>query len=454
MIASSAFSLVTRRCLASRPRRSSWVAGRVTRIVFGFVAAIATTGPGTSSESASSSHGTSCCSQNASSFSSVANRGSGFLLGQGLRFIVPFSEYLSRQDSACAACQRGPACDRPDAGGGLLGDHHEKAAGARLAEVLPLHRLAGLHGEPLPPRGMADGADDLLYLGNAASPSVPADDVGSRCPIRPGPPWSRSSPRDVSATSRRRGEALRARRHASGDGRLPSLNQPLVEHPGSEDVPQTAHRDDGHPIGLAGDGQVVCRTLPVGESERAFAVPRVSWHRRVAYLASRRRRGQRTRASLSTVRNIAEGAGKTSADDKRRYYPSARGSATESARCSTCMRGSAAVPSGHQEGTPMLERMVAILVRLAKSFRARVTSSGSGSGKPGSLSDKFFMSRSSVRSACGRRAFLQTSHPSSPSTAPPPVAALPPLSTTVGSRSSSRYSVPVRCGDRRGPRKG
>ena len=40
---------------------------------------------------------------------------------------------------------------------------------------------------------------------------------------------------------------------------------------------------------------------------------------------------QFTRASLSIVLNIAEGAGKHSKPDKRRYYLTARGSATESA---------------------------------------------------------------------------------------------------------------------------
>ena len=40
---------------------------------------------------------------------------------------------------------------------------------------------------------------------------------------------------------------------------------------------------------------------------------------------------QFTRASTSIVLNIAEGAGKRSKGDKRRYYLTARGSATESA---------------------------------------------------------------------------------------------------------------------------
>ena len=40
---------------------------------------------------------------------------------------------------------------------------------------------------------------------------------------------------------------------------------------------------------------------------------------------------QLTRASTSIVLNLAEGAGKLSKADKRRYYLTARGSATESA---------------------------------------------------------------------------------------------------------------------------
>lgn len=43
---------------------------------------------------------------------------------------------------------------------------------------------------------------------------------------------------------------------------------------------------------------------------------------------------QLTRASTSIVLNLAEGAGKHSRADKRRYYVSARGSATEAAKTS------------------------------------------------------------------------------------------------------------------------
>jgi four helix bundle protein len=48
---------------------------------------------------------------------------------------------------------------------------------------------------------------------------------------------------------------------------------------------------------------------------------------------------QFTRASMSVVLNIAEGAGKVSKGDKRRYYLTARGSATESAALlDACLR--------------------------------------------------------------------------------------------------------------------
>jgi len=48
---------------------------------------------------------------------------------------------------------------------------------------------------------------------------------------------------------------------------------------------------------------------------------------------------QFTRASTSIVLNVSEGAGKLSKPDKRRYYLTARGSATESAALlDVCLR--------------------------------------------------------------------------------------------------------------------
>ena len=94
---------------------------------------------------------------------------------------------------------------------------------------------------------------------------------------------------------------------------------------------------------------------------------------------------QLTRASLSVVLNIAEGAGKFSRGDKRRYYLAARGSATESAALlDVCGRLNLAAGVDLQAGKEMLERIVAMLVRLARSFEdpgisgsATVTGSGS-----------------------------------------------------------------------------
>jgi len=49
-------------------------------------------------------------------------------------------------------------------------------------------------------------------------------------------------------------------------------------------------------------------------------------------------RDQLERASLGIVLNIAEGAGRRSAADKRRFYEMARGSATETAAITDVLR--------------------------------------------------------------------------------------------------------------------
>src|SRR5204863_8028908 len=60
---------------------------------------------------------------------------------------------------------------------------------------------------------------------------------------------------------------------------------------------------------------------------------------------------QFTRASMSVVLNIVEGAGKLSKPDKRRYYRRARGSATESAALrDVCLRLKALDDPAHQTG--------------------------------------------------------------------------------------------------------
>ena len=77
---------------------------------------------------------------------------------------------------------------------------------------------------------------------------------------------------------------------------------------------------------------------------------------------------QFTRASLSIVLNLAEGAGKHGRLDKRRYYLTARGSATESAALlDVCLRLRLLDEAGHKTGKAMLVRIVSMLVKLAQS---------------------------------------------------------------------------------------
>jgi four helix bundle protein len=77
---------------------------------------------------------------------------------------------------------------------------------------------------------------------------------------------------------------------------------------------------------------------------------------------------QFTRASTSIVLNVAEGAGRLSKPDKRRYYLTARGSALESAALlDVCMRLELLDQAGHQAGKQMLVRIVSMLIQLAKA---------------------------------------------------------------------------------------
>ena len=78
------------------------------------------------------------------------------------------------------------------------------------------------------------------------------------------------------------------------------------------------------------------------------------------------------RAALSIVLHIAEGAGKISPADKRRYYVSARGSATESAALlDVYFRLELAAESDHRAGKEMLLRIVSMLIKLARSLENR-----------------------------------------------------------------------------------
>ena len=77
---------------------------------------------------------------------------------------------------------------------------------------------------------------------------------------------------------------------------------------------------------------------------------------------------QFTRASTSIVLNISEGAGKLSKPDKRRYYLTARGSATESAALlDVCLRLELLDATLHGKGKEMLMRIVSMLIRLAQA---------------------------------------------------------------------------------------
>jgi four helix bundle protein len=77
---------------------------------------------------------------------------------------------------------------------------------------------------------------------------------------------------------------------------------------------------------------------------------------------------QFTRASTSIVLNISEGAGKLSKPDKRRYYLTARGSATESAALlDVCLRLDLLDATRHRARKDMIVRIVSMLIRLAFS---------------------------------------------------------------------------------------
>jgi four helix bundle protein len=78
---------------------------------------------------------------------------------------------------------------------------------------------------------------------------------------------------------------------------------------------------------------------------------------------------QLSRAATSIVLNIAEGAGKHSKPDKRRYYVTARGSATESAALlDVCSRLKLLDETGHKAGKDTLVRVVSMLIKLAISL--------------------------------------------------------------------------------------
>jgi four helix bundle protein len=77
---------------------------------------------------------------------------------------------------------------------------------------------------------------------------------------------------------------------------------------------------------------------------------------------------QFTRASTSIVLNVSEGAGRLSKPDKRRYYLTARGSATESAALlDICLRLELIDQAQHKAAKEMIVRIVSMLIRLAQA---------------------------------------------------------------------------------------
>jgi four helix bundle protein len=76
---------------------------------------------------------------------------------------------------------------------------------------------------------------------------------------------------------------------------------------------------------------------------------------------------QLSRASTSIVLNLAEGVGKFSRPDKRRYYLTARGSAMESAALLDVFLLMKLVDAErHQAGKALVERVVSMLVMLIR----------------------------------------------------------------------------------------
>jgi four helix bundle protein len=76
------------------------------------------------------------------------------------------------------------------------------------------------------------------------------------------------------------------------------------------------------------------------------------------------------RAALSIVNNISEGAGKFSKPDKSRFYSIAIGSATESAAMfDVCLRRKLVDTETHDHGKQLLERIVAMLIKLCRALR-------------------------------------------------------------------------------------
>ncbi len=89
--------------------------------------------------------------------------------------------------------------------------------------------------------------------------------------------------------------------------------------------------------------------------------------RAIAKRATKDLRDQFGRASSSVILNLAEGAGRWEAADKRRFYVMARGSAFEAAAALTLLRAESALTAEQYTAAKQLAiRVMAMLTNLAK----------------------------------------------------------------------------------------
>jgi len=101
-----------------------------------------------------------------------------------------------------------------------------------------------------------------------------------------------------------------------------------------------------------------------------LAIEYVAWAYKVAKglnSTDRHSRDQLLRASQSIPLNIAEGNGKGTAADRRRYFEIARGSAMECAAIQDCLTACEVLNhEKNNQGKAMLVRIVAMLTKLGK----------------------------------------------------------------------------------------
>jgi four helix bundle protein len=86
-------------------------------------------------------------------------------------------------------------------------------------------------------------------------------------------------------------------------------------------------------------------------------------------------RGQLDRASVSIVLNIAEGSGRFTPSDKAHFYLIARGSAMECLAALSLLQARSLVTTDlYRCSRSLLQRIVAMLTRLAATMQARAAS--------------------------------------------------------------------------------